>query len=248
MNSIKKTLIILFGLLLVASGCSEKDKEEERNDLSKSDQALLATVKRERKFSDYRLQNVGKEEAEVAVKDKLQLEIPEFVENIQEISLGHLEENEALAVDSTFYSVSSQSLEAAYTVSTVMRDKENLYPIYSISQIDYSYHPDKEVAYIEMYKMEIINSESTGTYNGGELQEYLLALGKAAEIAEEDIAGEIELLAAKSNEELKNQYVVLYDTFGKAEEKGSLGKRLRIAYGESGIPVKIQLYVKDYHY
>lgn len=247
MSTLRKTACMALTLsLLFVTGCSQKEQEK-REDLSKADQALAVSVDQKKSFSRYQLQDVGKEEAEAALTEKLQLPLPDFAKEIETLTFEHLEANKALTVDSTFYSISSQDHEAAYSVSAVMKNEEGLYPIYSNSQIDYVYSSSKEVAYMDMYKVEIVNSESNGEYNGGDLASYVLALGKAAEITEEDIAGEVELLVAKTKEELVNKYIVLYDTFDKAEKERTIGKRLRIAYGKTGVPVKIQLYVKDYY-
>lgn len=247
MNRLKKAAFISLNLsLLFATGCSQKEQEKREN-LSEADQALAVSIDQKKTFSRYQLQDVGKKEAEAALTEKLQLPLPDFAKEIETLTFKHLEANEALTVDSTFYSISSQDREAAYSVSAVMKNEEGLYPIYSTSQIDYAYNSSKEVAYMDMYKVEVVNSEANGEYNGGDLESYVLALGKAAEITEEDIAGEVELLVAKTKEELVNKYIVLYDTFDKAEKERTIGKRLRIAYGETGVPVKIQLYVKDYY-
>lgn len=248
-NMMKKVVLVFLGigLLSVSGGCSQ-EKQEVREDLSKADVTLTASTEREKSFSVYQLQNVGREEAKAAVTEKLQLQLPSFTEKIEELTFKHLEANEQLAVDSTLYSFSSKEREAAYSVSAIMKNEEGLYPIYSSSQIDYAYNSSEKIAFMDMYKLEVVNNELDGIYNGGDLQEYILALGEAAAITADDIAGELELLVAKSKEELKNQHVVLYDTFDKAEKERTLGKRLRIAYGEKGVPVKIQLYLKDYHY
>ncbi|MBP1046496.1 hypothetical protein I6N96_09380 [Enterococcus sp. BWM-S5] len=245
MNTWKKMLLIT-GSILALAGCSEKETAA-RKGLSESDESLITIITQAKPFSVYQLQNVGKKEAEQAVTEKLNLKIPDFLEAIEALTIQHLEADEGLILDAAFYSVSSQEREATYSTAVVMKNEEGLYPIYSNSQIDYAYNAEKGTVYMDIYKLEVINSGATEKYNGGDLQEYIMKLGEQAGISEEDIAGEVELLMAKSEEELKNQYIVLYDTFEKAKEKGVLGKRLRIAYGEKGIPVKIQLYLKDYY-
>ncbi|WP_086349719.1 hypothetical protein [Candidatus Enterococcus clewellii] len=242
----KSTLFFFSLLLLLISGCAQKENTIKRTDLADGDELLANSFERENGFSVYSLPELERSEAEEVVENDLELKLSGFVDQISELVEEHLVTEEQKKTEESC-SISSMSGEASYIHSFAVKNKEELYPIAMSSQVKYVFNSNKKKAYFDRYKLKIDNSAITGKYNGTDLEGFVLALGKMINIPEEDILGELQVTLGKTKEELKNQQIVLYDTYDKAKEKKGLGKKIKLTYAENGILAKIQVFLQDYY-
>lgn len=244
---LRKIRLLVLGLVvLTISGCASKEEAVKRTDLAKGDELLVNSFKREKGFSVYEFPDLEKAEAEEVLQEDLKLELPGFLDQINKLVEEHLVTDDQ-KIEGESYSIASVNEEASYINFFAVKNNENLYPMSATSQIIYSFRKSEEKAFFDNYKLRIDNSAATEKYNGADLEKFLLSLGEAINIQKEDFQGELQLTLGKTAEELENQQVVLYDTFDKAEEKGSLGKKIVLVYAESGVLAKIQLYLQDFY-
>ncbi|WP_321387534.1 hypothetical protein [uncultured Enterococcus sp.] len=236
-----KLFLVFLCCSLLLAAC---DKSEiNANNLTPEDQKISWSKPRESSFYNYSFDELGKEEAEELLTDKLQLAYTETLTSASAVLMDQLAETDKCWVESIQYAVSSEKKETNYWEYWTFKTSEGYYPLYVQTQTIYTYDEEKNLAYASREMIEVKNVTSTGEFNGKDLKKLISQLSGVYNIPEKDFSVKLSEVLQQTD-----TTTVLYDTLEAAEKEKVIGKKLYVKRAENGIVSQIVVVMEDNSY
>lgn len=233
-----KLLLAFLCCSLLLAACDKS--ETNANNLTPEDQKISWSKPRESSFYNYSFDELGKEEAEELLTDKLQLAYTETLTSASEVLMDQLTETDKCWVESIQYTVSSEKKETNYWEYWTFKTSEGYYPLYVQTQTIYTYDEEEKLAYVSREMIEVKNVTSTGEFNGKDLKKLISQLSGVYNIPEKDFSVKLSEVLQQTD-----TTTVLYDTLEAAEKEKVIGKKLYVKRAENGIVSQIVVVMED---
>jgi hypothetical protein len=233
-----KLIFALFCCSLLLAACSKS--ETNANNLTPEDQKISWSQPRKSSFYNYSFEELGKEEADELLVDKLQLAYTETLTAASEVLVNQLVETDKCWIESTQYTISSEKREVNYLEYWTFKTSEGYYPLYVQTQTIYTYEEEKEIAYASRESIEVKNVASTGEFNGKDLKKLISQLSGVYNIPEKDFSVKLSEVIQQTD-----TMTVLYDTLEAAKKEKTIGKKLYVKRAENGVVSQIVVVMED---